>query len=303
MTAHVTRGREIKKLIACLQLPKMPRQSVSATELHCSTGRVSVFLTTPWGGQSGQLPRLAESEFGLWFRHKGAHIFQGAQETDLILTAIRKVDEALLPIMQQGAGLSRLQAESQLRELRESTRYIAMHLDSLYAQRSELDAGRDALTSLLNRKFLPAVMSKELSYARSHSTQFSVLLIDVDHFKEVNDRYGHDGGDAVLQQLAASLFQHSRSGDYLFRMGGEEFLLLLVDCLPADAARVAEKLRASVCAYTFELPGDVQLQITISIGVANFNGHPDYQSLLKRADVALYQAKAEGRNRTILASH
>ena len=172
-----------------------------------------------------------------------------------------------------------------------------MHLDALYAQRSELDAGRDALTSLLNRKFLPAVMSKELAYAREHGASFSVLSIDVDHFKQVNDQHGHDGGDAVLQQLATIMSTHTRSGDYLFRMGGEEFLLLLVDCKPIDAERVAEKLRAAVAAHVFQLPRNVQLQATISLGVANFNGHPDYQTLLKRADEALYQAKAEGRNR------
>ena len=292
-----SRDKEAYRLFAVTQNAAAERERFRASLLDWESQCIFDYAV---GVPTAQLPRLAGSEFGLWFRHKGAHVFQGTQECDLILDAIRKVDDELLPAMHQGDGQARSQNEPQLRALREYTRYIAMHLDALYAQRSELDAGRDALTSLLNRKFLPAVMSKELAYAREHGASFSVLSIDVDHFKQVNDQHGHDGGDAVLQQLATIMSTHTRSGDYLFRMGGEEFLLLLVDCKPMDAERVAEKLRAAVAAHVFQLPRNVQLQATISLGVANFNGHPDYQTLLKRADEALYQAKAEGRNRAAL---
>lgn len=248
-----------------------------------------------------QLPRLAGSEFGLWFRHKGAYVFQGTHETALILQAIQQIDEVLLPRMNQGGEMVRANNEPQLRALREQTRLIALHLDTLFAQSSELEAGRDALTSLLNRKFLSVVMGKELAFARDHHSTFSVLSIDVDHFKAINDSLGHDGGDAVLQHLAVVMTEYCRSGDYLFRMGGEEFLLLLVDCKPHDAERVANKLRDAVAKEPFRLPGERQHAVTVSIGVASFSGHPDYQSLLKRADEALYQAKKAGRNRVVLA--
>jgi diguanylate cyclase len=105
----------------------------------------------------------------------------------------------------------------------------------------------------------------------------------------------------VLQQMAALLGHHTRGGDYLFRLGGEEFLLLLVDTPRAGAQRAAQKLCQQVAAEAFHLPREQTLHVTVSIGVAAFNGHPDYQTLLRRADAALYQAKHAGRNGVVVA--
>ncbi|HCP04312.1 MAG TPA: diguanylate cyclase, partial [Pseudomonas sp.] len=101
-------------------------------------------------------------------------------------------------------------------------------------------------------------------------------------------------------QLASLLINSSRAGDYLFRLGGEEFLMLLVDTGLDGARRVAEKLRRGVEQEVFRLPQDRTLNITLSIGVACFNGHPDYQQLMRRADDGLYQAKHSGRNRVVV---
>tara|TARA_A100001518_G_C1187448_1_gene33937 strand:+ start:46 stop:564 length:519 start_codon:yes stop_codon:yes gene_type:complete len=170
----------------------------------------------------------------------------------------------------------------------------------LFEQNNELEAGRDVLTRLLNRKFLPVVLTRQVSHARSHGTPFSVLALDIDYFKQINDSYGHEAGDRVLQQLASLLINSSRAGDYLFRLGGEEFLMLLVDTGLDGARRVAEKLRRGVEQEVFRLPQDRTLNITLSIGVACFNGHPDYQQLMRRADDGLYQAKHSGRNRVVV---
>src|SRR5690606_35177125 len=123
----------------------------------------------------------------------------------------------------------------------------------------------------------------------------------VDHFKNLNDRFGHEAGDMVLQQLAVLLSNNSRGGDYLFRLGGEEFLLILVDITPESAVQVAEKLRKQVAAETFRLPNEQSVKATISIGLSMHDGHPDYQRAMRRADDALYQAKREGRNRVVMA--
>lgn len=252
------------------------------------------------GLQPGQLPRLGMSEFGLWFRHKGAHAFQGASETETILHAMQRIDEVLLPAFAQPG--SEGQRIPQLRELREHSKHIAFHLDALFEQNTELEAGRDVLTRLLNRKFLPVVLGKSVDHARSNGASFAVLAIDIDHFKQINDGHGHEAGDMVLQQMASLLTHHTRGGDYLFRLGGEEFLLLLVDTPLAGARRAAEKLCAQVAAEAFHLPRDQTAQVTVSIGVAAFNGHPDYQTLLRRADAALYQAKHAGRNGVVVAA-
>ena len=158
------------------------------------------------------------------------------------------------------------------------------------------------LTRLLNRKFLPVVLGKSVDHARSNGASFAVLAIDIDHFKQINDGHGHEAGDMVLQQMASLLTHNTRGGDYLFRLGGEEFLLLLVDTPLAGARRAAEKLCAQVAAEAFHLPRDQTAQVTVSIGVAAFNGHPDYQTLLRRADAALYQAKHAGRNGVVVAA-
>lgn len=246
-----------------------------------------------------QLSRLGSSEFGLWFRHKGAHAFLGTPECQLILDAIDRVDQVLLPGF---GGASAMQTRLDcLRQLREQMRATAMHLDSLFEQSREIDAGRDVLTQLLNRKFLPVVLGKEITYCRERHSNFAVLAIDADHFKQVNDTYGHAGGDAVLQQLAQMLSDACRSGDYTFRLGGEEFLVLLVDVSRAQALSMAQRLNAQVAAKDLRLPGDRLARISISVGVAMHDGHPDYQYTLRQADAALYTAKNQGRNRVVLA--
>lgn len=157
------------------------------------------------------------------------------------------------------------------------------------------------LTHLLNRKFLPVVLGKEISYARQHQRKFCLLMIDADYFKVVNDTHGHESGDVVLQQLAGLLSNSCRSGDYVFRLGGEEFLMLLVDVDSEQACKVAEKIRATIAKEEFRLPRGNTAQMTVSIGVTEYNGHPDPQQLLNKADEALYKAKGLGRNRVITA--
>ena len=248
-------------------------------------------------GQPGEhLPRILASEFGLWFRHKGAHAFEGAPEARQIIHAMEQIDDVILPLFDSDSA----ERIARLRELRETVKSIHFNLDHLFEQNNALEAGRDVLTRLLNRKFLPVVLNRQVSHARSHGTPFSVLALDIDHFKQINDGYGHEAGDRVLQQLASLLVNSSRAGDYLFRLGGEEFLMLLVDTGLDGARRVAEKLRRGVEQEVFRLPQDRTISVTLSVGVACFNGHPDYQQLMRRADDALYQAKHSGRNRVVV---
>lgn len=250
------------------------------------------------GTNAPDMPKLSASDFGLWFRHKGAHVFQGAPEAAIILKSMEYVDTELLPRFQQSTPETLLQ---QLGELREQARNIALNLEALFEHNSQMDAGRDVLTHLLNRKFLPVVLSQEVAYARESNTTFSVLTLDIDHFKRINDTWGHESGDLVLQQISTMLSNNSRGGDYVFRMGGEEFLVILVDTSAVAALRMAEKLRAQVARDPFTIAQNEQLPITISIGVATFDGHPDYQRVLRQSDEALYAAKNRGRNCVVSA--
>lgn len=249
-------------------------------------------------GSSESLPQLAVSEFGLWFRHKAAHAFQGSPESASILEYILQIDQELRTLAESDKGQGSL---GMLHRVREQARSIRFLLDSLFEQASELEAGRDVLTRLLNRKFLPVVMTKEMLYSRQAGGSFGVLVVDVDHFKQINDTYGHDGGDVVLQQVATSLSNNTRGGDYAFRLGGEEFLLVMVDIDTQRIVQAAEKLRQRIGEDSFRLPQGNIIKVTVSIGIAVHDGHPDYERLLRRADQALYEAKNAGRNRCVLA--
>ncbi|MBB3103269.1 GGDEF domain-containing protein [Azomonas macrocytogenes] len=246
------------------------------------------------GNTPETLSTLTGAEFGLWFRHKASHAFQGSPESNNVLQLIHEIDHYLPKLADTNSGIDTL------RQIRERTRSIKYLLDSLFEQAGELEAGRDVLTRLLNRKFLPVVMGKEMHYSRTSGQSFAVLMLDVDHFKSINDTYGHEAGDLVLQQVAGILSSNTRGGDYAFRMGGEEFLVILVDIIPEKALLAAEKLRQLIESERFKLPQDRELHITVSVGIAPHDGHPDYQQLLQRADQALYQAKSNGRNQCVL---
>jgi len=122
-------------------------------------------------------------------------------------------------------------------------------------------------------------------------------MIDIDNFKIFNDTYGHAAGDQILIKIAEALYESTRNSDYVFRYGGEEFLIVLIETSKAEAYSIIERLRRKIQEKSIYLQKDEKVKVTISAGVAMYNGHPDYEYLIKVADDALYRAKANGRNR------
>lgn len=154
------------------------------------------------------------------------------------------------------------------------------------------DSHTDPMTSLLNRRGMQQVLDQYQKEQRS----FAVITLDIDHFKRVNDNFGHDVGDQVIQALAKLMRNNARHGDALCRSGGEEFMIFLPNTRLDTAFKVAERLRLQV--EEFEMP--TAGFITVSLGAAHWNGDPEaINSILKQADKALYLAKQQGRNRTI----
>ena len=156
----------------------------------------------------------------------------------------------------------------------------------------------DALTGLPNRRALEAWAAHQLPAAVRHGFSFWVVMIDLDHFKRVNDSYGHDAGDAVLKAVGEILQSNTRSSDIAGRIGGEEFLHAVTHANEADMPTLVERTRAKLMARTFSFGGS-QVSVTASFGVAGFRGEdaPSFGELLSRADRALYRAKQLGRNR------
>ncbi|KQT48841.1 response regulator PleD [Aureimonas sp. Leaf454] len=154
----------------------------------------------------------------------------------------------------------------------------------------------DPLTGLSNRRFLETHLPKLIERAENDQRPLAVLIADIDHFKRINDGFGHDVGDAVLRQFAARVNEGLRASDLACRFGGEEFVVLMPDADERVARGVAERIRASTSDTLFQV-GAEQHQVTVSVGYAVLRAGDDADSVLKRADRALYEAKRNGRNR------
>lgn len=178
--------------------------------------------------------------------------------------------------------------------------------DHLRAQEAEMtrQAHTDFLTGLHNRRSFFEQGEREWVRSMRHGSDMAVLMLDIDFFKAVNDRHGHQAGDEVLQGLSRMCQQNIRSIDLAGRLGGEEFAILLPETGPVRAREVAERLRTAVSAHPMPVAAGHAIPITISIGVASLHAdHADLQALLQAADRALYAAKTAGRNRVCLANN
>jgi two-component system, cell cycle response regulator len=162
-------------------------------------------------------------------------------------------------------------------------------------RRLETMLHEDPLTGLFNRRYVLTRLAGLISGARRHGRSLSVAMIDIDHFKRVNDVHGHEAGDAALVTTTIAMRDRMRAEDELGRLGGEEFLALLPDADAGTAAVVAESLRASVERARTRIDG-LDLAVTVSVGGASWDGEEDADALVKRADKALFVAKRAGRN-------
>jgi diguanylate cyclase len=245
---------------------------------------------------------LRTSAFGLWIQHKAPLLFDEAAEIAGIGQHIERLDRTLLPLLANEQAQNPMSSQPVLlRDLLstlEESRYL---VNALFDRLTDLEAGRDVLTQLYNRRFLQTIMRRAMKLAMRHENTFAVLMLDVDHFKRVNDQHGHDMGDRVLQHVAALMVSHGRASDFFFRYGGEEFLAVINEVNEEQALAVAEKIRTRIEAADIGLGDGKTLRVTISIGAAMHDGHPDFQRLITRADDALYRAKQGGRNRVSLS--
>lgn len=161
---------------------------------------------------------------------------------------------------------------------------------------------RDYLTGLYNRRFFMDRFNEEIAWSIMYNEPFSLMMIDIDHFKKINDTYGHACGDEVLRQVAAAMLSALRVQDITARYGGEEFIALLPNTNAENAANAAEVLRAAVQDKDFIVNNSDKIPVTISVGVTVFEGSPGMtlDSIISQADNALYDAKAGGRNRVVV---
>lgn len=158
------------------------------------------------------------------------------------------------------------------------------------------DVALDPLTGCYNRREFNRLIEHHIAGARRHNKALSLIMFDIDHFKHVNDTYGHPAGDAVLSRIAASVRNAVRKGDYVIRYGGEEFVVVLPDTKLRRAMELADRLRRNLEQLDIRLPDGEIIRKTASFGVVSLKRDWDGHRLMKEADAMLYQAKTNGRN-------
>jgi diguanylate cyclase (GGDEF)-like protein len=237
---------------------------------------------------------------GAWY---GAEILM-LRNIRILLDATRDVQAGRL-----GARTGLVHGKDELAQLGAAFDAMAHALEKRDAdlQRATHDlqqqAITDPLTGLYNRRFLYEVLPRELARARRKNAPVAVMMIDIDHFKRVNDTYGHEAGDLVLKEIACLIKAAVRASDVCCRYGGEEIAVVLPEAPIEGAQRRAEALRTAVEKLEIDYPGQKRISVTLSLGVAVYPDHGgDADSLLRAADVALYEAKSAGRNCVVVHS-
>lgn len=267
--------------------------TVNLTVVKGAKGLILALLAFP----AGALPLFASTGF-LY-----------SPDTSPVTTAMSIVCiTAYLQVLAGGAYVRALRLHEAREQLRASESALQKANLELTSQLNEIgslqtllreQANRDALTGLYNRRYLDSTIEREIARCKREGHPLSVMLIDIDHFKRINDNYGHQAGDEVLRSLAKLL--QTRTMDIACRYGGEEFLLLLPDMPIAVAKERAEQFRSAFEETTIGF-GSFSITATFSVGLAAYPGHgTSAEALIRAADHALYQAKSAGRNRVAIA--
>lgn len=312
-------------LLEAKELLNVSRVSVWLFDDAAKPSKLINYANTDWDGLiTGPLPELAVQDYPNYFRAiiNGETISANDAMTDARTSEF--TDGYLIPqqicalldaaIFQNGLAIgvvccegrfeprNWLQWEVVATELIAdccSRRLLVHELWQMQQRLTEM-AFQDVLTGLNNRRYVMDYAKSEMSRHQRADRPLSLLMIDLDRFKLINDKYGHDGGDEVLKQFAQCCNSLVRTEDCVCRLGGEEFIILLPETEVAQAMSVAQRLKEKAAALEVQYEGDI-IHFTVSIGVASVNLNMPFSQSLKAADQAVYQAKAAGRNQIKLA--
>ncbi len=235
---------------------------------------------------------IEQKDFGLWIKHKLPLINTDKSRLEKINNALASSDQFRLELYKQGQGPSNTKLNALKKELQELIWHLTEEANANLAKESK----QDALTSLLERRFLDPILQQETQMAMNGRLPYSVIMLDLDHFKRVNDLYGHQAGDTVLRRCCQIIKENIRLTDYAFRYGGEEILIVVPEMTKDETSQLAERIRKAIHDTSITISDSREINVTASFGIASFSGHPDYQNLINEADSNLYAAKQAGRN-------
>ena len=271
----------------------------SIHQAHAGKTRLKEFLSPP---SEDRFADLLGTSVQQRIRTKGDLEFAGAASNDSVVCLFIPLPGGrVLLIGEPIASLTQLEAV--MAELQKTKRILTIketELQAVIAQADEV-SHTDALTFLPNRRQIIRDLKNEALFSDRYGTQFSFSMVDIDHFKKINDTYGHAVGDDVLRKLGSELRNHIRYPDTIARYGGEEFLIVLPHSTLKAASEQAERLCRHVRSLLIK-SGEQEIAITVSIGLAQYKiQKEDWEALLNRADAALYQAKNGGRDRWVVS--
>lgn len=237
---------------------------------------------------------IHSTELGLWAAYKAELVYSDTSElTEQLRGQLQNIQGNIDRINNFTGIESKEELARAVESLGESVTNAAWFLGDLSSRVYELEAGKDPLTRVFNRRFLPSVMHSVIRTARRSSTTFCLLYCDLDDFKSINDQHGHDSGDAALVAFGNVLLANARATDYVFRMGGDEFLLILAGADRDTGLRVADKISGRLRTEPVELRQGASVHLSATIGVAQYDGHPDYEQAIGAANAAMSRAKTE----------
>ena len=285
--------------------------SIGALYMY-SPSRDDLELALSWGNlPQEQSPRIFEPDKCWALRRGRLHASEGLCEGLVCRNSTPGQIGVCVPMIAQGESLGvfyvRETDEAEPHPFNEqlvttANEQIALALANLrLREKLRSQSILDPLTGIYNRRFMEETLSREVRRAERNQRELSVLMFDLDHFKQFNDTFGHEAGDAVLRELGQILKTSIRGGDVACRFGGEEFVLILPETKMEDARQRAEELREKTRKMTAIHQGQALGIVTVSLGLAVYPKHAmTGEALLRAADKALYQAKAEGRDRVVI---
>ena len=250
-----------------------------------------------WAMRRGRVHGRVDVESGLCCRH----VAEGQRPYVCIPMMAHGTTLGMLHLQLSSAEAGRWDARQRLGI--EVAEHLGLALAKLKLQETlQQQSVRDPLTGLYNRRYMEESLAKEVQKAQRLGHSLGLLMVDLDHFKQVNDHHGHDAGDTVLRELSKVFLRHIRAGDIVCRFGGEEFTILLPDASTETVSKRAEQIRAAARETRFPFGFRTLAPVTLSLGVALFPDHGrTSEELLQAADTAMYRAKEEGRDRVRLA--
>ncbi|MDM5271209.1 diguanylate cyclase [Sulfurovum sp. zt1-1] len=181
-----------------------------------------------------------------------------------------------------------------------SVERLRLNLQALKYELEETLYNRDPLTGVKNRVSMLSDLRKQMTFIKRHLETTVIAIVDIDHFKQVNDNYGHPTGDLVLSNLASYILQHLRPYDSIYRYGGEEFLIMMPHTNIDTAFSIIERIRTGIENYQTHDHNDEYIRVTISAGMVNLEEQYNIETAIEQADKALYEAKTNGRNRSVV---